>query len=78
MDGVPLAERRAHLKSGIAVVDLRNGGTVATVEFATAVEEVFDVQVLAGPRFPEVLGFQQETLQSTFVIPRAASYKIGI
>jgi uncharacterized protein (TIGR03032 family) len=71
MDGVPLAERRAALKCGIAVVDLRTGGVVATVDFQTAVEEVFDVQVLAGNRFPEVLGFQQETIQHTFVVPRA-------
>jgi len=34
-----------------------------------AVEEVFDVQVLAGQRFPEVLGFHKETVQHTFVVP---------
>jgi uncharacterized protein (TIGR03032 family) len=69
MDGVPLAERRAGLKSGVAVVDLRSGRIVATVDFETAVEEVFDVQVFAGSRFPEVLGFQKETLQNTFIVP---------
>jgi uncharacterized protein (TIGR03032 family) len=69
MDGVPLAERRDQLKSGIAVIDLRSGRVIADVSFQTAVEEVFDVQVLAGQRFPEVLGFQKETLQNTFVVP---------
>jgi uncharacterized protein (TIGR03032 family) len=69
MDGVPLAQRRGELKSGVAVVDLRTGQVVAAVDFQTAVEEVFDVQVLAGSRFPEVLGFQKETLQNTFVVP---------
>jgi uncharacterized protein (TIGR03032 family) len=69
MDGVPLAERRHELKAGVAVVDLRTGATVATVDFQTAVEEVFDVQVLAASRFPEVLGFQKETIQHTFVVP---------
>ena len=38
-------------------------------DFESAVEEVFDVQVLAVSRFPEVLGFQKETVQNTFVIP---------
>ena len=71
MDGVPLAERRDELKSGVAVVDLRTGRIVATVDFQTAVEEVFDVQVLAGQRFPEVLGFQKDTVQHTFVVPPA-------
>ena len=69
MDGVPLAERRAELKCGVAVVDLRSGRVVASVDFQSAVEEVFDVQVLAGLPFPEVLGFQKETIQHTFVVP---------
>ena len=70
MDGVPIAERRGELKCGIAVLDLRNGQTTAFLEFQTAVEEVFDVQLLPGLRFPEVIGFQQETLHHTFIAPR--------
>jgi uncharacterized protein (TIGR03032 family) len=69
MDGVPLAERREHLKCGIAAVDLGRGQVIAFLEFQTAVEEVFDVQLLRGPRFPEVMGFQKETLDHTFIIP---------
>jgi len=38
-------------------------------EFQTAVEEIFNVQVLPGLRFPVVIGFQQETIQLTFVVP---------
>src|SRR5262249_48585134 len=70
MDGVPLADRRKRLKCGVAVVDLRSGRVVASLEFQTAVEEIFDVQLLRGQRFPEVIGFQQETIQHTFVVPR--------
>jgi uncharacterized protein (TIGR03032 family) len=69
MDGVPLAERRDELKCGVAVVDLCNGRVVALLDFQTAVEEVFDVQLLAGSQFPEVLGFQKDTVQNTFVVP---------
>jgi uncharacterized protein (TIGR03032 family) len=69
MDGVPLAAKRNELKCGVAVVDIRNGEIVATLDFQSAVEEVFDVQVLAGQRFPEVLGFQKDTIQHTFVVP---------
>ena len=50
-------------------MDLRNGQVVALLEFQTAVEEIFDVQLLPGLRFPEVIGFQHETIQHTFVIP---------
>jgi uncharacterized protein (TIGR03032 family) len=69
MDGVPLADRRERLKCGVAVVDLRSGQVNAFLEFLTAVEEIFDVQLLPGLRFPEVIGFQQETIQHTFIVP---------
>jgi len=69
MDGVPLAERRDKLKCGVAVVDLRSGQVVAFLEFQTAVEEIFDVQLLRGLRFPEVVGFQKDAVQHTFIVP---------
>jgi uncharacterized protein (TIGR03032 family) len=69
MDGVPLAERRDHLKCGVAVVDLTRARVCAMLEFTTAVEEIFDVQLLDGVRFPDVMGFQKDTIQHTFVIP---------
>jgi uncharacterized protein (TIGR03032 family) len=69
MDGVPLALRRDSLKCGIGVVDLRTGRVIALLEFQTAVEEIFDVQLLPGLRFPEVVGFQKEAVHHTFVVP---------
>jgi uncharacterized protein (TIGR03032 family) len=69
MDGVPLAARRDELKCGVAVVDLAAGYVTGMLEFQTAVEEVFDVQVLPGVRFPEVVGFQKDSLLHTFIIP---------
>jgi uncharacterized protein (TIGR03032 family) len=69
MDGVPLAVRRDQLKCGVAVVDVAAGRVVGMLEFQTAVEEVFDVQLLPGVRFPEVVGFQKDSLHHTFVVP---------
>src|SRR5207253_1371312 len=46
MDGVPLAKERDRLKCGISVVDLRHGRPIAFLEFQSAVEEIFDVQLL--------------------------------
>jgi uncharacterized protein (TIGR03032 family) len=70
MDGVPLAQRRDTLKCGVVVVDLRTGQVIAVLEFQTAVEEIFDVQLLPSLRFPEVVGFQKEAVDHTFVVPR--------
>jgi uncharacterized protein (TIGR03032 family) len=69
MDGVPLAERREQLQCGIGIVDVRSGESVASLEFQTAVEEIFDVQILAGRRFPEVFGFQNDSINNTFIVP---------
>jgi uncharacterized protein (TIGR03032 family) len=76
MDGVPLAERREQLKCGVAVVDLRSGQSIALLEFQTAVEEIFDVQLLPGLHFPEVMGLQKDTIHNTFIIPHENG-KIG-
>jgi uncharacterized protein (TIGR03032 family) len=72
MDGVPLADRRERLKCGVAVVDVRSGRVIGLLEFQTAVEEIFDVQLLPGLRFPEMIGFQQETIRHTFTVPSGA------
>jgi uncharacterized protein (TIGR03032 family) len=69
MDGVPLAEQREQLKCGVVAVDLRNGQISAMLEFQTAVEEIFDVQLLPGLRFPELVGFQKDAVQHTFITP---------
>ena len=71
MDGVPLAEKRDELQCGVAAIDLRSGNVVAMLEFQSAVEEIFDVQLMPSQRFPEVVGFQHETIQHTFVVPTA-------
>jgi uncharacterized protein (TIGR03032 family) len=69
MDGVPIAERRGELKCGVAAIDLVRGQLVGLLEFQTAVEEIFDVQILPGIRYPEVIGFQKEEVHHTFVVP---------
>ena len=42
----------------MAVVDLRSSRVIALLEFQTAVDEIFDVQLLPGLCFREVIGFQ--------------------
>lgn len=48
--GVPIAEFHDQLKCGVGVIDLATGDTVATLEFTSGLEEIFDVQVLPGSR----------------------------
>jgi uncharacterized protein (TIGR03032 family) len=73
MDGVPLAARREQLQCGVSVVDLRTGRVAASLDFQSAVEEIFDVQLLPGRRFPEVVGFQNDAVHNMFVVPPAGN-----
>jgi uncharacterized protein (TIGR03032 family) len=69
MDGVPLADRRDDLECGVVAVDVQSGRVVGSMTFQSAVEEIFDVQLLPGVRFPELVGFQKEDQFHTFVVP---------
>ena len=65
-----LQAERDQLKCGVVAVDLRTGRLVGLLEFQSAVEEIFDVQILTGSRFPEIIGFQHDSILHTFVVPR--------
>jgi uncharacterized protein (TIGR03032 family) len=54
--GVPIAARAASLKCGISAADLATGRVLANLEFLSAIDELFDVQVLPGVRFPYLAG----------------------
>ena len=58
MDGVPIAEQRDQLKCGVAACG------------RDACWEIFDVQLLAGTCFPEIIGFQHDSILHTFVVPK--------
>ncbi len=67
--GLPIAERPGELRCGVWVIDWHTGATAGFMQFEAGVEEIFDVQVLEGIRFPAVVGFQKETIHGAFVIP---------
>jgi uncharacterized protein (TIGR03032 family) len=50
--GAPIAAYHDQLKCGVGVIELSTGNTVATLQFATGVEEIFDVQTVSGARCP--------------------------
>lgn len=70
--GVPIAERRAELKCGVGVVNLQTGQTIATLEFETGVEEIFDVQLIPHARCAYLCGPRpdQDDTQDIWIVPR--------
>jgi uncharacterized protein (TIGR03032 family) len=54
--GAPIASYHDQLKCGVGVIELDTGNTVATLQFATGVSEIFDVQVVPGAQCPTLGG----------------------
>jgi uncharacterized protein (TIGR03032 family) len=56
MTGLPISAHPERLQCGLAVVDLETGEVVACMQIASPVDEIFDVQLLAGMRNPFLAG----------------------
>ncbi|KAA1421171.1 TIGR03032 family protein [Nocardioides humilatus] len=69
--GTPLAPYHDQLRCGVGVVELSTGRTVGTLEFANGVEEIFDVQVVAGTRSP-TFGGSADDGDDVWVLPAQA------
>lgn len=67
--GLPIGARPDQLKCGVWVLDAASGQVAATLEFQSDIEEIFDVQLFPGIRFPAVLGLQKDTIDGVFVLP---------
>ena len=70
--GIQLVERVKDRQCGVWVIDLRSGQVAAFLQFQGAVQEIFDVQVLHGIRYPELLEPSSELLATSYVLPQAA------
>lgn len=67
--GLPLAPHHEELRCGVGVVDLATGATVATLQFESGVEEVFDVQVVPGTRSVALGGGRPGEEGDVWVVP---------
>ena len=70
--GIPLVDRVAERKCGVWVIDLRNGQIAAFLQFEGIVQEIFDVQILHGVRYPEILEATAPEVAVSFTIPDEA------
>ncbi|MEM6448376.1 MAG: TIGR03032 family protein [Cyanobacteria bacterium P01_D01_bin.123] len=70
--GIPLTQSLTERISGVWVVNIRSGETVAFLRFEDAVQEIFAVSVLPGIRFPEVIDWSPELMGTSYVLPDEA------
>ena len=67
--GLPITERLTERQSGVWMVDLDAGEVAAFLRFDDLVQEVFDVALLEGKRFPEIAEAGSDAVASSFVLP---------
>jgi uncharacterized protein (TIGR03032 family) len=75
--GIPLTESSEPRVCGVWIVHLETGGILGFVRFEEGVQEIFDVQVLPGLRFPEIGEPDSDLIADTFVLPQAALAEVS-
>ena len=74
---LPVTQTATERNCGVWAVDTRSGAIVGFVRFDGMVQEVFDVQVLPGHRWPTILQNDHDLTASSFVLPDAALRQIA-
>jgi uncharacterized protein (TIGR03032 family) len=71
-EGIPLRADGVQRSCGVWAIDLRSGRTAAFLRFEGIVQELYEVAVLAGQRWPEIVEPGAEILDTAFVLPDEA------
>jgi uncharacterized protein (TIGR03032 family) len=77
-DGLPLTADGVERNCGVWIVDLSTGRTVAFVRFEGLVQELFEVAVLRGVRFPELVEPGATLVDSAYVLPDEALAEVPV
>jgi uncharacterized protein (TIGR03032 family) len=75
--GLPITESREPRYCGVWIVHLESGSVVGFVRFEDAVQEIFDVQLLSGLRFPELGEPESDLIANTYVLPPEALAEVA-
>ncbi|MEK6278236.1 MAG: TIGR03032 family protein [Actinomycetota bacterium] len=70
--GLPLAERVEERLCGVWLVNIESGETAGFIRFEDLVQEVFDIAILPGARYPEIAQDGSEPVNYSFVLPPEA------
>jgi uncharacterized protein (TIGR03032 family) len=66
---LPVTERLRERQAGVWTVDLRTGQIAGFLRFEDLVQEIFDVALLPGKRFPEIAEPAGSITDHTYVLP---------
>ncbi|HTU15848.1 MAG TPA: TIGR03032 family protein [Solirubrobacterales bacterium] len=71
--GLPIAEKRGELQSGVWAVDIDRGEVIGFLRFEELVQEIFDIAILPGRRFPEIAEPDSTAALNSFDLPAEAA-----
>lgn len=66
---LPLTRRLSERRCGVWMVDMGSGAIAGFLRFDDLVQEVFDVAVLEGRRFPEIAEASDDTTARSYALP---------
>jgi uncharacterized protein (TIGR03032 family) len=75
---IPITQMDIERTSGVYVINIETGQTVAFLRFNQSVQEVFSVSVLVGQQWPDVLESGDEQTGSAYALPDAALKEIRV
>ncbi len=70
--GLPVQDRWAALRCGVAVIDVRSGAHVGMFEFTAGCEELYDVLFLPGARRPMILNLEKPAARQAVTHPESS------
>jgi len=76
-EGLPLTAEGVERACGVWVIDTRSGDTAAFLRFEGIVQEIFEVAVLEGIRYPEITEPRAELVDTAFVLPDDAIAQVA-
>jgi uncharacterized protein (TIGR03032 family) len=75
--GLPLTGRLEERQCGVWVVNLDSGEVVGFLRFEDLVQEIFDVAILPGLRFPEIAEHGSDAVNLSYILPDAELAAVG-
>jgi uncharacterized protein (TIGR03032 family) len=67
--GLPLTGRLEERSCGVWIVNIETGDVIGFLRFEDAVQEIFDVAVLPGLRFPELAEHGSDAVNLSYLVP---------
>jgi uncharacterized protein (TIGR03032 family) len=66
--GMPIEQQVKELKCALHVVNLQTREIIEFIEFTKGIEELFDILVIPNTLRPELVGFEEPTIDGLFVL----------